>query len=546
MIQAGGPQSTTLYPPPKYRGSNGTWLPCEPYAGSVTAALAQPIEKVPSEVAGALAGEAIDFVGGRNAGQAQALKYRRHPQDRAKLQRRELCVYRGVKLNLLKTLDDIPPVQRRPFDRVGCHQHGQNMLGLGGDRQREQRWVGNIATVPVVFTVDVDRMMQERQARGCKYHICGQFVFPENALAAIAHTGRGNQQFNRRFGAKPRKIYLVHERVAQWIEIEGIELVGGKHAHSRSKRCHGESASRAQHSTGTHATPETLKTCFCLLAPALQQSRGEQYGVDRPGTGGHHEVVLGQWIGARGVAKDVNVIVKGGHTPYCTPRAIAAQLDISLARLGLAHAPIYIMHRDNPDVPVGEFIDALNQMHRIGKIGIFGGSNWSPKRFAEGSAYARKHGLQPMSVLNNNLSLAVMEKPVWDGCVTSNSSATLKFLRDNNVTHISWSSQARGFFLPEILRNRLPADVGPETCYGSPANEERRRRAEALAKKHGVSTHNIATAWVLAQTFPSFAIIGPRSPGEIATTLPALGISLSDAEVLWLNLEFELVQGSTR
>jgi aryl-alcohol dehydrogenase-like predicted oxidoreductase len=185
-------------------------------------------------------------------------------------------------------------------------------------------------------------------------------------------------------------------------------------------------------------------------------------------------------------------------------------------------------------------------MHRAGKIGIFGGSNWSPKRFAEGSAYARKHGLRPMSVLNNNLSLAVMEKPVWDGCVTSNSSATLKFLRDSNVTHISWSSQARGFFLPEILRNRLPADVGPETCYGSPANEERRRRAEALAKKHGVSTHNIATAWVLAQTFLSFAIIGPRSPGEIATTLPALAISLSNAEVLWLNLESELVQGSTR
>ena len=259
--------------------------------------------------------------------------------------------------------------------------------------------------------------------------------------------------------------------------------------------------------------------------------------------GGHHEVVLGQWIGARGVAKEINVIVKGGHTPYCTPRAIAAQLDISLSRLGLAHAPIYIMHRDNPDVPVGEFIDALNQMHRSGKIGIFGGSNWSPERFTEGNAYARKHSLQTMSMLNNNLSLAVMEKPVWDGCITSNTSAILKYLRDNNVTHISWSSQARGFFLPETLRSRLPADVGPETCYGSLANEERRRRAETLAKKHGVSTHNIATAWVLAQTFPSFAIIGPRSPGEIASTLPALGISLSNAEALWLNLESELAQG---
>lgn len=252
---------------------------------------------------------------------------------------------------------------------------------------------------------------------------------------------------------------------------------------------------------------------------------------------GQHEKVLGQWIAARGVADAINVIVKGAHTPYCTPRAIGAQLDISLDRLGLDHAPIYIMHRDNPDVPVGEFIDALNRLHDAKKIGIFGGSNWSVDRFCEANAYAAKHGLKPMSLLNNNLSLAVMERPIWDGCVTSNSADTLAFLRDNAVTHISWSSQARGYFLPEALRNRLPADISPDACFGSPANEERRRRAEELAKRHSVSTHNIATAWVLAQNFPSLAIIGPRSPGEIASTLPGLDVKLTADEVASLNLE---------
>ncbi len=253
--------------------------------------------------------------------------------------------------------------------------------------------------------------------------------------------------------------------------------------------------------------------------------------------GGHHEVVLGQWIGARKLAKDINVIVKGAHTPYCTPRAIATQLDISLERLGLEFAPIYIMHRDNLDVPVGEFVDALNRLHSAGKIGIFGGSNWSPARFAEANAYASKHKLKPLSLLNNNLSLAVMEKPIWAGCITSNTAESLKFLREKNVPHISWSSQARGYFLPAELRGRLPADIGPELCYGSPGNEERRRRAETLAKKHGVSTHNIATAWVLAQSFPSFAIIGPRSPGEIVSTLPGLSVTLTPQDVAWLNLE---------
>lgn len=142
-----------------------------------------------------------------------------------------------------------------------------------------------------------------------------------------------------------------------------------------------------------------------------------------------------------------------------------------------------------------------------------------------------------MTILNNNLSLAVMEKPVWDGCVTSNTPETLAYLRKNSVTHLSWSSQARGFFLPEELRNRLPADTGPETCFGSAANEERRRRAGQLAEKYGVSPHNIATAWVLAQSFPSLALIGPRSPGEIVSTLPALSFELTPDETAWLNLE---------
>jgi aryl-alcohol dehydrogenase-like predicted oxidoreductase len=252
---------------------------------------------------------------------------------------------------------------------------------------------------------------------------------------------------------------------------------------------------------------------------------------------GKNEKALGDWIKMRRLAKDVVVIGKGAHTPNCDPESIGAQLTQSLERLQLDQVPIYIMHRDNPDVPVGEFVDALNAEHNKGRIGIFGGSNWSTRRLAEAQSYAKAEGLKAPSVLNNNLSLAVMERPVWGGCISSNNASDLKFLRDTNTVHFSWSSQARGYFLPEELRNRLPEDTRPETCFGSAANAERRARAEKLAKERGVTANNIATAWVLNQSFPSFALVGPRTTAEIDSSLPAIGVKLTSDEISWLNLE---------
>jgi aryl-alcohol dehydrogenase-like predicted oxidoreductase len=253
--------------------------------------------------------------------------------------------------------------------------------------------------------------------------------------------------------------------------------------------------------------------------------------------GGKHEKALGDWIAARRVADQIVVTVKGAHTPHCTPEAIGRQLVESLERLQLSFAPIYIMHRDNGEVPVGEFVDALNALKSAGKIGIFGGSNWSVGRLAEAKAYADGKGLQPLSILNNNLSLAVMTKPVWPGCVSSNAAETLGYLRDSGTAHFSWSSQARGYFLPEELRNRLPEDTRPETCFGSDANAERRRRAEELAIKRGVTANNLAVAWVLAQDFPSFALVGPRTVAELDSSLEATRLTLTPDEVAWLDLK---------
>jgi predicted dehydrogenase len=82
--------------------------------------------------------------------------------------------------------------------------------------------------------------------------------------------------------------------------------------------------------------------------------------------GGWSETVLGHWIKSRGVRDDVVIIAKGVHPPQDNPDSIATQLDESLERMGLEHADIYMMHRDNEKYPVSEWVDALNEQVKKG------------------------------------------------------------------------------------------------------------------------------------------------------------------------------------
>ncbi len=77
--------------------------------------------------------------------------------------------------------------------------------------------------------------------------------------------------------------------------------------------------------------------------------------------GGMCEQVLGRWVHNRGLRDQVVIIDKGAHTPFCNPKDLTRQLLESLDRLGSDYMDLYLMHRDNLEVPVGEFVDVLNE-----------------------------------------------------------------------------------------------------------------------------------------------------------------------------------------
>ncbi len=247
--------------------------------------------------------------------------------------------------------------------------------------------------------------------------------------------------------------------------------------------------------------------------------------------------LLGQWIRARGVRDEVVLIAKGAHTPNCNPAALAEQLQEQLGWFGLDHADLYIMHRDNPDIPAGAFIDVLNEQVRAGRITAFGGSNWSIPRVEEANAYAKAKGLQGFSLVSNNLSLAEMVKPVWAGCVHAHDKASRDWFTRTQMTLLPWSSQARGFFVPSRARPDLIEDRMLVDSWYSEDNFIRQARSIELAEKKGVEPINIALAWVLLQPFPVFPLIGPRQISETRSCMAALGVELTPAELAYLNLE---------
>jgi len=252
--------------------------------------------------------------------------------------------------------------------------------------------------------------------------------------------------------------------------------------------------------------------------------------------GGTMEKLLGHWLRHRGVRPQAVLIGKGAHTPWCTPKYLTQQLLESLERLQSDHVDIYFMHRDNPAVPVGEFIDVLNGHVHAGRIKVFGASNWTLGRVAAANRYAKRKGLQGFGALSNQFSLARMVAAQWAGCLSAGDGASRKWLKKTQIPLFAWSSQARGFFGERAGPGRLE-DADLVRSWYAADNWERRERAVALAEKKGVSPTNIAVAYVLHQAFPTFALIGPRTIAQAASSFEALKVELTPREVAWLNLE---------
>lgn len=272
-----------------------------------------------------------------------------------------------------------------------------------------------------------------------------------------------------------------------------------------------------------------------LTLDAFYEAGGNLFDTAYVYGGGKTEAIFGDWHTSRNVPREEIVLIgKGAHSPLCYPDMIAKQLDQSLERLKTDYVDAYFMHRDNLDIPVAEFVDAMDAVVRRGRIrGIFGGSNWTRERMDEAAAYAQKNGKQAPGALSNNFSLAEMLDPIWAGCVAASDDEWKSWLKSRQIPNFAWSSQGRGFFTDRAGRDKHDDDEIVRVWY-SDRNFVRRDRAIELAQKLGRHPIHIALAYVIAQPFPVIPLIGPRTIAELEDSLSALDIALTDEQVKWL------------
>ncbi len=298
--------------------------------------------------------------------------------------------------------------------------------------------------------------------------------------------------------------------------------------------------------TGGYGTNIPTEQAFALLDAFAEQGgnfldTARIYGAWAPGGEGASEKTLGAWL-KRTAARDRFVIsTKGAHPDLATmhisrigPADLAADIRASLDALQTDVIDIYWLHRDDPAVPVGEILAALNEHLAAGRVRAIGASNWSLARLVEANEYAREHGLTGFQANQIGWSLAAANTgtaPVAGMLYMD--AATHAYHRQTGLPVLAYSSQATGFFSAKYRREQLaePATTTASRLYFTPENFDRLDRATELARRHGITANQVNLAWLLGQPFPVYPIVGCRTVEQVRDSCAAADVMLTADEI---------------
>lgn len=294
---------------------------------------------------------------------------------------------------------------------------------------------------------------------------------------------------------------------------------------------------------------EDNSTDFARLDAALE--RGINTLDTAMGYGrGTTEIALGKYFESRKNRDDIFLISKACHPSPFRTRVhgfdLSADLYDALAKMKTDHIDLYMLHRDDVNIPVSELIDTLYKHYKEGKILAYGVSNWTIPRIEEANAYARENGMPEFIVSSPNYSLAEQYCEPWaPGCVTISgpeNKEARKWYAEKQMPVLAYSSMAQGLFSGRVTRENFeknPEIVSPQCAkaYCGDSNFTRLERAGELAKKKGCSIPQIALAFILSGDMDVYPIIGAANAEELDSSIGSLNVRLTPDELSYLDLK---------
>ena len=177
-------------------------------------------------------------------------------------------------------------------------------------------------------------------------------------------------------------------------------------------------------------------------------------------------------------------------------------IDNSLKRLQMDYVDLYQIHRWDYNTPIEETMEALNDVVRAGKVRYIGASSMFVRQFMKAQHVAEMNGWTRFVSMQNHYNLVYREeeREMIPLCV------------ETGVGLIPWSPMARGFFARNSKSGnettRYKTDGFFKELYGREDDFLVANRVEEIAKERGVTSSQIALAWVLSKPYIASPIIG--------------------------------------
>jgi aryl-alcohol dehydrogenase-like predicted oxidoreductase len=209
-------------------------------------------------------------------------------------------------------------------------------------------------------------------------------------------------------------------------------------------------------------------------------------------------------------------------------RAIMAEIDASLRRLGMDHVDLYQIHRWDNNTPIEETLEALHDVVKAGKARYIGASSMYAWQFAKALAIAERRDWTRFVSMQNRVNLLYREEE----------REMLPLCAAEGIGVIPYSPLARGRVARDwgTTTARTEKDAMGQRLVAKATDDERTivERVAQVAAQRGVPRAQIALAWLLAKPVITAPIVGATRIQHLEDALAAVTLKLSAEEIALL------------